>query len=168
MKRITCILICILFILALSACKDKEAELQVPSNYYYVNTNISYNAPDSVIRAEARETVNFYGNLEMFLNSYLDGPKSSALESYIPSDTKLVSCVVTNRTAEIVLSEEFSKLTGVRLSTACSAMLLTVHDYIGTETIIVSAENSLLDEKYEIQITMNDVVLMDSVPMEDQ
>ena len=62
----------------------------------------------------------------------------------------------------IVFSKSFEKLSGINLSTACCALLLTVHDYTGANTIVVSAKDGKIDDKDTVTFSMDDVVLMDN------
>ena len=92
---------------------------------------------------------------------------STQLQLIIPSDTSLVSYETDGSTICIVMSAQLSKLSGISLLTACSALFLSLHDFAGIETLRVSAEGCQLDEKDEIVITMDDIVLMDMVNIEE-
>lgn len=163
MKRMLCILCCVLLLPAFLGCKNNQTEFLEPANFYYLNKDITYNSASGVISPEIRETVDMHGDLTVFLNAYLQGPESSNLEPAIPADVKLVTCAVIDKTVTLTFSEGFANLSGARLSSACTALLLSVHDFTGAESIRVCAKNSLLDEKEDIYLTINDVVLIDTV-----
>lgn len=162
MKRITIFLCCVLLLMNLCSCSGKDEEFKEPVNFYYCNKEISYNSPTGVIQPEVREGVGYYGNLSAFLRAYLRGPISYELRSFIPSDVYLVSCEVSENMATVVLSAQFAKLSGVDLSAACSALLLTIHDYTGSDTLQVSAKDTQLDAKDVFVISMDEIVLMDT------
>ena len=70
-------------------------------------------------------------------------------------------------TADIYLSSQFSELSGINLTIACSAMLLTVHDFSGVQSICVYAENEKLDDKEAFLLSLDDIVLVDTVTSEE-
>lgn len=163
MKRISILLCVVLFFQMLSACTNTEEEFSEPVNFYYYNNEVIYNSPTGVICPEVREGAGYYGNLTAFLQSYLNGPKEDNIRSIIPSDVYLVSCKTKDDTAQIVFSKSFEKLSGIDLSAACCALLLTVHDYTGLNTIIVSAKDGKIEDKDFVTFSMDDVVLVDDV-----
>lgn len=167
MKKLCFLLSCVLILQMLGACAGKEEDFQVPTRFYYSNKEIAYNSPAGVIRPETREGAGFEGNVEAFLHAYLLGPVSQDLERIIPSDVYLVSCEADGDTIRVELSTQFSKLSGIDLLTACSAIFLSLHDFCGTETLEISATDSQLDDKDTLTITMDDIVLMDTVNMEE-
>ena len=164
MRRIALLLICIL-ILNLCACKKQQEEIQLPTNFYYSTTEISYNTKSGVINSEVREGIDFQGNLQLLLQEYLQGPHDLDLQALIPSDVTIISCTVTDNAANITFSDSFAKLTGIKLSIACSSLLMTINEYSGFDTLSVRAENSLIDDKDEITITMDDILLLDSTKL---
>jgi len=163
MKKIAWILCFATLISLLCACGSKKMEYKVPTNFYYIAKDISYNSPAGVICAEVREGISYYGNLTVFLRDYLQGPESSDLQTYIPAGTEMRSCTISGDEATLTFSEEFSKLNGSRLSVVSGALLLSSHDFANINTVIIRVENGTLDDKDELCMTMDDLVLMDSV-----
>ena len=161
MKKICLILCCCLLLQMVCGCSGNKEEFENPVQFYYCTREISYNSPTGVIQPETREGKGYFDNLSAFLNAYLRGPVSQELVSPIPTDVYLVFCEVENNTAKVVLSSQFSSISGVELSTACSALLLSVHGFTGAETIHISAKESQLDDKEEIVLNIEDVVLID-------
>lgn len=161
MKKLCVLLCCCLLLQMLGACSGKEEEFEVPVNFFYCSKEVSYNSPTGVIQPETREGKGYYDNLSAFLNAYLRGPISQELESLIPADVYLVSCEVHHHTAKVVLSAQMSKLSGVDLSAACGALLLSIHSFSGVETLLISAKDSQLDDKDEIVLNIEDIVLID-------
>jgi len=162
MKKICLLLCCVLILQLLCACGGQQEEFEYPVNFYYVNKEIFYNSASGVIQAEKREGKGLYNNLTAFLHAYLLGPSNSELQQLIPADVYLVSCSADDDIINIVFNSRFSKLTGVKLSTVCAAILLSVYDYTGIDTIQVSAKDSKLEDKDVIVFSMDDIVLMDT------
>lgn len=167
MKRLCLLLSCFLILQMLCACGGSNQEVREPVRFYYCNKEISYNSPSGIIKSEIREGIKFQGDLSELLRVYLQGPATPYLQTLIPNDVEFVSCMMSDSCVSITFSNEFSKLTGVKLSTACSAILMTVHGYTGIQTIQIRAEGSQLDEKDEVVLTMDDIVLMDTMVMEE-
>lgn len=167
MRKLCLFLCCVLMFHMLAACGTKSEDFKVPVRYYFNNKEIAYNTQNGVIQAEIREGADLHGNLTAYLHSYLRGPFSSNFSRIIPSDVYLVSCNVNGETAEIVFSNQFSKLTGVELVSACSALMLSVNAFAGVDTICISTKNSLIDEKDVFVITMDEIVLTDHVATEE-
>lgn len=167
MKKICLLLCCSLLLLMLSACSGKKDDFEEPVNFYYCNRDITYNSSTGVIQAEIREGANFDGNLNAFLYSYLRGPMSSELRSFIPSDVYLISCSVEEDVAVITFSSGFSDLSGVRLSVVCSAILMSINEFSGIQTLHVRAKDAQLDDKDEFVITLDELILIDSTLIDE-
>ena len=165
MRRILLLMISSLFVLSLCACGNATEEIKAPVNFYYLKTEIDFDSANGVLEKEVREGAGFHDNLSAFLHTYLRGPHSSELERLIPLDVYLVSCEANESTVTIVFSAQFSSLSGLKLTTACSALLLSVHDYTGADTIYIQAKDAQIEGKDSIVLSMNDVVLTDIVEL---
>ena len=163
MKKLCILLCCVLLLQMLCACNGKNEELKAPVNFYFRNKEITYDSPTAVIYPEVREGAGFHENLTAMLRSYFVGPNSETLERFIPADVYMVSCEHDADEVAIVMSSQFSELTGMDLTAACSALLLTVHDFTGAQTLRISAKDAQLDGKDEIVISIEDIVLIDTV-----
>lgn len=165
MKRISILLCCILVFQLLTGCKSADKDIQQPVNFYYINKDVSYNTPNGVISSEVREGSQFR-NFEDLLRVYLDGPISSELQSMIPANTSLKFCSIDEDTVRVLLSSQFAELSGVKLTIVCSAILLTANEYLGAHTIQIQAEGSQLDDKDMFVLTVDDIILADTVVSE--
>ena len=163
MKKLSFLICCALLVQLFYACAAQKEEIKEPVNFYYCNRDITYNSPAGVIQAEVREGSGFNGNLLVFLGTYLRGPVNSELKRFIPADVYIVSCQSESDCVNLVLSNQFSNLSGIELTTACSALLMTIHDYTGAQKLQISAKEAQLDDKNEIILTMDDIVLIDIV-----
>ena len=161
MKKICFLLCCILILQLLWGCAGKKDEFKEPVTFYYCNKDIVYNSDSGVISPEVREGASYHGNLASFLRAYLLGPASSDLQRFIPADVQLISCQVDGDTVSLIMSNQMTQLSGVALSMACSALLLTVNGYSGAQTLRLSVEDGQLDGKNEIVLSVDDIVLMD-------
>ena len=167
MRKFCLFLCCMLLIQMLCACGGKTESFEEPVNFYYTKEEISYNSSDGAIQAEVQEGAELHGNLTAFLHAYLRGPQSTNFKRTIPKDVYLVSCEINDEFVEIVFSKQFSNLSGIDLVCACSALLLSVHDFTGVDSLHIIAKNALIEEKEVYVITMDDIVLMDTVTIED-
>lgn len=162
MKRICILICCVLILQMLCGCAGKAEDFQKPVNFYYCNKEVTYHSASGVICPEVREGNGFHGNLTAFLHAYLLGPQNTALYSLIPSDVYLVSCQINEDEAAVVFSKSFEKLSGVDLSITCGALLLSIHDFTGANTVIISAKDGQLEGKDQVVFNLDDVVLMDT------
>ena len=78
-----------------------------------------------------------------------------------------MTCDVDENTAYVLLSEQFAKLSGVKLTIASSAILLTANESFGIQTIRIQAENAQLDDKEAFVLTMDDIILTDATMSEN-
>lgn len=167
MKK-SCLLLCFLLILQiLCGCTSKKEEFKKPVNFYYCRREVTYNSPQAVLYPETREGYSYHSNIIAYLHAYLCGPQSEELEAPIPPDVYLVSCSVEEGIADIVFSNQFSKLSGVKLATACSALLLSVHEFSNVETIRVRAKDAQVDGRAYFELSLDDIVLLDTVTTQD-
>lgn len=160
--------LCILLLLSVCiGCSAKQDNFEQPVNFYYCKNEISYHSVSGVIAPEIRDGAGFHGNLSAFMHAYLRGPESAYLQTWIPSDVYLVSCEVADAELNLVFSSQFAKLSGVKLTTVCSAILLSLHDYTGIQILNISAKDTQLDEKDVLRFSMDDVILIDTVTIDE-
>lgn len=167
MRKLTLLLCLVLLIQLFPGCSSGKDEFITPVNFYYVNKEITYNSDKDVINSEVREGAQFR-NTDDLLKAYLSGPLSDDMQNLIPLGTTLISFTTEDDSAYIQFSSHFSGLSGVRLISASAALLLTVHDYAGINQITISAENSQLDDKDELTLSMDDIVLFDAIAVDEQ
>ena len=163
MKKVISLLLGILIVLSFCACNSSNENFQEPINFYYCTEEITYNTKHGVVKPEIREGIIYSNNVQMMLRAYLEGPIDSSYVSYIPSEAKLVSFQRNNTEAFVTFSEEFAELTGIKLTTACSCVAMTISEYCGVDVLYIRAENSQLDNKDAIKISIADIVLMDEL-----
>lgn len=162
MRRILTFLCTVTLLLSLCACGRDRAELKEPVEFYFCNKEIVYHSPTGVVCSEAREGAGYTGELAALLRDYLKGPVSSDLYSMIPNGTSLLSCEEKQNSVILEFSPQFAQLSGIKLSIACSCIVMTVHAYTGMETVHFRVEGSLLDNKSEMIVHLSDIVFMDT------
>lgn len=168
MKKLSIFICAALVVYLFSACSSSKEEFKEPVKFYYCQNHVSYNSEAGVISYEEQEGAIFHSNVTAFLHAYLRGPSSSELYSLIPPDVYLASCNVIDDTAYIEFSTQFSKLSGIKVTTACSAILLSLNDFIDIQTIHISARDAQIDEKTEWIFSMDEIVLIDSITIVDE
>lgn len=161
MKKICLLLGIVMILQMLCACNPKKKEFEKPINFYYGKWDIAYNTPNGVIQAETREGADISDNAQDILFCYLQGPLSAQLRNLLPADAQLLFCQTIGDQVKVELSEDAGKLSGVMLTTACAAMLMTLHDCLNVQTLSVSVKDNLLDDNTEFVISMDDIALMD-------
>lgn len=161
---ILCICMCALL---LCACSGKDPVYLKPVNFYYCNQTVSYNSPTALISPEVRESAGFENDIIKFMEEYLEGPVSDELKMMIPAGTTLCAASVQDNMLILDFSHEFANLTGIDLTTSCVCIVKSLHEFAGIETVVFQADSSLLDEKDSFILSMEDIVTMDTVTMEE-
>lgn len=137
MKRILCILICIM--LLMSGCAHKDM-----ANFYYQRNGFIYDAPDGVIVAEKRDITNHTTHLAFLVSLYLLGPQNIEYHSPFPASTKLQSIERKNNTLIITLNDTFEGLPESQFSLACTCLTMTLQEVSSANQVtIVSGSRSL-------------------------
>lgn len=167
MKRIKSILCLCLCVLIFCSCGRKAPEYLSPVNFYYCNRTVSYNSPTALINPEVRESAGFDNDIVKFMKVYLQGPISDELNRIVPVNTVLRFAELEEHTVHLDFSKEFADLSGIELTTACVCIVKSLHEFAGVETVVFTAEGSLLDEKESFTLSMEDIVTMDTVTVED-
>lgn len=161
MKKITVVFLCMSVILSLCACSQRESKIAEPVNFYYCKEEIVYHFASGVIEAEIHEGADFQNDAERMLHAYLQGPRSNDNILLVPEQTNLVSVKIEHERAYVVFTDAYSQLSGIELTTACSCIAMTLHDYTGVKEVFFSTENELLDNKENFVIRVEDLVWQD-------
>ena len=155
------IVILVILCAILVACGAKTESIN--TDFYFIQSQEDYFLDQGSICAEKRSLAVEPHNIESILQTYLKGPKSSDLTTPFPEETALIRFSTDQASAQIVLSESFSKLTGIDLTLACTCICLTVHELTGYSNVIISAQNTLLDGRKTIDMNANDIILQDKL-----
>lgn len=167
MKRLFSLALALCLVVGLCAC---GSNLMEPVTFYYVRQadHITYGAADGYISPEEREAAGHIGDLSYLLSLYLVGPLDETLVSPFPEGTRLENLVLHQDTVVVVLSEEFSRLSGVELSVACACVSATCFSLTdATEITVISPETEMHDG-VSITLTRDSITLIDdALPPEE-
>ena len=161
MRKLIVLFLCMVMLLSLCACNRKNSVLVEPVNFYYCKEEVTYNSASGVIQPEILEGIEFHNDAETMLRVYLQGPYTNDNLSLLPAQTELVSLKIENDRAYIKLTDAYAQLSGIKLSTASSCIVMTLYDYSGAKEVVFSTENELLDNKDSFSIHVDDLVWLD-------
>lgn len=137
MKRILCVLLNLVFLLAFAGCTLEESSIKEPVRFFYQRSEFAYHTEDSVIRAEIREAAGHAKDLPYLLSNYLLGPTEDGLILPFPSGTKLISVQQEENTVTVVLSDTLRSLSDSQFSLACACISLTCMELTNAQTVTV-------------------------------
>ena len=161
MKRFICLLLALVTVCSLWACRKETEEFVHPVQFYYYRTEPTHGAQDSYIAPETREAGIHHKDLAYLLDLYLKGPASAEFSSPFPAGTTLIRTSLANNTLTITLSDDFAQLSGIDLSVACACLTKTGMTLSGAARIEIQAQNALLDGKEKISMSKTDLILLD-------
>ncbi len=163
MKKIIAIILSLLIIVPCSACAKENQEFYKPSTFYYLNRNISYGVEHGVIGSELQETAYIGNNLKDLLEQYLKGPQNPSLYLGIGSNVTVKDVKYVNETVTVIFSEEFSLLSDIELTLACSCVALTFLDYTQAEKVQFYASGVVLGDTGKIIMTRDRLLQTDQL-----
>lgn len=165
MKELICLILAAALLFILSSCYLTGANDSI--YFYYLRSQFTHGASDSVIVAEVRE---LSGNYEItdLIRQYLNGPLDSTLKTPFPADTSLITFENEAGTVSITLSDQIGALTGVSLSLACTCLAKTVMELTDSKTVHISAETLALNGRDYLSFEADTVLLLDDgIPTTD-
>ena len=162
MKKQIFIVCCLLIACIFCACKKNDIEIQEPVNFYYCNEEISYQSASGVIGTEVRDAIAYGGDLQKLLKDYLKGPQSSDLYLPLPENTSFKALKISENVAYITFSDEIASLSGIRLTTACSCIAMTICEYTAITEVCIQAQSEQLENKDMVVIRPSELVLIDN------
>ena len=109
-RSLTCLLLLITLLLAGCTTTTNRKE----TRFFYCNNEISYSTTDTIIDFEQRNEKIDPLDYGAIISKYLEGPTSKKLSNPFPKNTKLVSFTIEQQIAYVVLSNNFSNLTGFK------------------------------------------------------
>ena len=161
MKRFTAFVLIFSLALCCVACTPKNVTPKKPAAFYYCSTEVPYDGKSSGITAEMRESEAYGDDMIPLLNEYLKGPAGENLQSPFPDHVRIASFNTSATTVTVVLSREFSQLSGLDLILACACLSRTVFDLMEQNRIQIAAYDSLLDGQTYITLDRNSIFLVD-------
>lgn len=167
MRRFYCIILCVFLMFSMIACNRNAENIQEPANFYYCTSNNGYTSVQPVISPEIREIIQCEKDIYQILKLYLSGPQSDQMYSPFPAGVQLISVQQEENKVFVVLSSEYSQLTGFDLSVACACLGLTIFNLTEYNDISIRAQENLLDGNESIDLSREDLLLTDDTLIQE-
>ena len=153
MRKLTALLLALTLAFTSVACTAPEDEHTL---FYYLRSEetILYGEPDGLIAPLSRELTGS-GQLDTTLQLYMEGPNEENFRSPFPKGTYLLSTIQRDDMLVVVLSREFSTLSGIHLTLAGACLTATCHDLTGLTRVQVRSGEHIYD------FNLNDFVFLD-------
>ena len=159
MKRLICIFFLLLF---LAGCQGQKDNVQVPANFYYVQSEITLDGATNAVLSEVRECCDCGGDLKSMVGLYLSGPLSPELRSPFPAGTQVLEISQEESTIYLKLNAAYAELKGYNLTSANYCLAKTLLEYTGASTLQIDAENEELIITYSAQFHLEDFLISDT------
>ena len=89
------------------------------------------------------------------------GPSATDLTSPFPTGSAVLWINQNDDGIILVMNQQFSQLTGINLSLACSCLSKTVFSVLDTESITIRCRESTLDGNETITMTRDSILIQD-------
>ena len=162
MKRIICLILCLLLCYPFMGCTAKEEALHSPVNFYYRTKTVKYNSDQGVIAPEVRESYGHEEDIAYLMEQYLNGPTGGKCISPFPAGTQVVQVDVMKNKVVIVLTSHISLLSGSELYIACTCLARTLLELTDVKEVQIISKDDLLDGKDSITIGADSFMLSDN------
>ena len=160
MRRTLCILLCFLLLLTAAGCRNSSTGTL---SFYYCRNDFTYGSESGVIAAEKRDASGHENELSYLLSLYLVGPLDEALYSPFPSQTRLISAEVIDKTAVITLSELPESMTEPEITLAFGCLTLTCQDITGAEQVTITSGGRTVTMDRDSLLLYDDVTAIPTV-----
>lgn len=166
-RRLSLTAALILLLLLLCACAAQHAQEMDENGYelYFLSDPNSAGGGDAIRTQEKRLTLD--GAMETedcvraLMEALLAGPDEPSLSSPIPEGTALKSLKVSGRRAQIDLSAQYARLTGIDLSLADYCITLTLTQLPNVNAVSITADGRELPYR-ETQVLLSADTLLSS------
>lgn len=163
MKRNVYFILAVLLMLSFPGCSGKDNTIERPADFYYCTSSISFDTALGVIASETREIAILEQDLTALINHYLCGPKASNLTSPFPSGSAVLWINQSDSEITLVMNQQFTQLTGLNLSLACSCLSKTIFSFSDVESITIRAHNTNLDGMKSITMNRDSILIQDRI-----
>lgn len=160
MKRIISLLLCLCLTLPLFGCQTQQPDC--PGTFYYRRTEAAYEGTEGIIAPEIRELSGIQNDLNALLKLYCGGPVTDGLENPLPMDASVTRWELADGELHLCFTESLAQLSGVDLTVAAGCLARTFLPLSGAETLVLTAENSLLHGETALRICESELRLRDS------
>ncbi len=162
MKRWIHIVIATLVLLSCLGCANKKTEYVHPVNVYYCRDEVAFNSEDGVFYPEIREFAGYEQDLIYFMNLYLNGPGDNDLYAPFPTGAKILELDAGKNETRILLSTQFSLLSGYELTISCACISKTLMELTDCETVNFYIDGMQENESNEIVMSKDKLLLKDT------
>ena len=159
MKRLICIFF---FLLFLVGCQGQKENVQVPANFYYVQSEIVLDGATNAVLSEVRECCDCDGDLKSLVTLYLSGPLSPALRSPFPAGTQVLDISQQESHIYLKLNGVYAEIKGYNLTTANYCLAKTILEYTGASALQIDVENADQIISYSAQFHLEDFLISDN------
>ena len=162
MKKMITIFLLFSLILGLYGCSSGIQGYQFPVDFYYLrnDTEIQYSKEDGIITFETREA-GHGDNLTHLLNLYFQGPSDEMLTSPFPEGLNVISAHFNHNALDLILSDEFSELSGIQLTLACACIARTCLLWEGVDAINIRVQDNKAEASQTILLTKDSIEFFD-------
>ena len=159
MKRSLCLILVLALSLSLWGCRPQNFE--EPGIFYYRRSNTGFSGNEGVVAPEERELKGIKDDLWAILDLYCQGPVSEGLENPLPPGTQLRSYTLRNGQLSLHFNDGLKDLSGIELTLAASCIAQTFLELTGAETLILTADDTLLNGQTSIRLSLQDLAFRD-------
>ena len=159
MKKFLCLILSLLLLPVLPGCRSPE--LQSPGQFYYYRTDTHFSGTDGVLAPETRELFGIEDDPDAILALYCQGPLSRELENPLPSDCPAPAYSLQDGILRLHFSRDFAQLSGLELTVAAGCLARTLLPLTGADTLVLTAQDSLLDGETSMTVSLADLGLRD-------
>ncbi len=157
MKQKICMLLCLA--LLLSGCVQPQLPAS-PGTFYYCRTAPTYSGTDAIIAPEERDLPQT--DLEALVELYCQGPQNTDLASPLPKGCRAVSVTRERDVLRICFDQSLAQLNGIELTLASACIARTFLPLAGAQTLVLTAQNALLDGQSALKLTLEELNLQDN------
>lgn len=160
MKRALSLLLCLCLTVSLFGCREEQ--LVSPGNFYYRRAETAYTDTNGVIAPEVRELSGIQNNLDSLLTLYCGGPITEGLDNPLPQDAAVLRWELKDQELHLCFTSALSQLSGIDLTVAAGCLARTFLPLSGAGTLVLTAENSLLNGEASLRFSESELSLRDS------
>jgi len=152
----------LLAVLLLCACAPQKLQNPVnPIRFYYCQAQAQYGGDTGALASEQVDLGDPEISLADVMALYFAGPVSKELVSPFPAGISCKSVEMDGSTATLLLSDDYSALTGVRLTLASACLTLTLSQIDFIKDVQIRTEAGTLSEQGNEDFTVGDFLLKD-------
>ncbi len=163
MKKIFSLLLSVILIFCLCACKSDNTPARASVNFYYKTDPLELGTGTDVITLEVRNITRDADDHSYIIEQYLNGARKKGCICPFPPGTTLEGFSLDETSATVILSPHLVLLETHELMLACVCLAKTIFDMTGMKSVQIGAEDNLLDNKPYITITEGNYELWDTV-----